>query len=333
MNLSIVATLYQSSRYLDEFYRRACATAEKITSNFEIILVNDGSPDNSLEIALAIYQKDHRVRVIDLSRNFGHHKAMMTGLAHARGELVFLIDSDLEEEPELLEVFHEKLGETGADVVFGVQQKRKGKLVERISGELFFKLFNLLSTHPLAPNLITARLMSKRYVSALIEHKEREVIIAGLWALTGFKQTPVLVNKHHRNGSTYNLRQKISYFVNAITAFSNKPLILIFYIGSMIIIVSGVAALYLILRRILWGVLLEGWASLMVSIWLLGGITIFCIGVIGIYLARVFIETKQRPNTIIRNVYERKAVSPLDDSSGRDAGSYQRAGHYLSDPQ
>jgi putative glycosyltransferase len=311
MKLSIVTTLYQSAPHLGEFCRRACAAAEKITSDFEIILVNDGSPDNSLEIALSIRQKDHRVKVIDLSRNFGHHKAMMTGLAHAQGELVFLVDSDLEEEPELLERFYPELNAERADVVYGVQQKRKGKLFERASGAIFFRLFNLMSTHPISPNLITARLMSKRYVSALLEHKEREVVIAGLWALTGFKQTPISVNKHHRNNSTYNFRQKISYFVNAITAFSNKPLILIFYIGLIISIVASLAAFYLIVRRIFWGVLLEGWASLIVSIWLLGGITIFCVGVIGIYLAKVFTETKQRPYTIIKDVYERTAVSEV----------------------
>src|SRR5256885_14440017 len=146
MKLSIVTTLYYSAPYLDEFYDRACAAAEKFTRDFEIILVNDGSPDNSLEVALSIYQKDHRVKVIDLSRNFGHHKAMMTGLAHASGELVFLIDCDLEEEPELLERFHRELIASGADVVYGVQQKRKGDLFERVSGTLFFKLFNALSS-------------------------------------------------------------------------------------------------------------------------------------------------------------------------------------------
>ncbi len=329
MNLSIVSTLYYSAPYLDEFYRRLCAAAEKITRDFEIILVNDGSPDNSLEVALSIYQQDQRVKVIDLSRNFGHHKAMMTGLAHAQGELVFLLDSDLEEEPELLEKFYQELNTEKADVVYGVQQTRKGKLFERASGAIFFRLFNLLSTHPISPNLITARLMSKRYVSALLEHREREVVIAGLWALTGFKQIPLQVKKHHRNGSTYSLSKKISHFVNAITAFSNKPLVLIFYLGSIIIIVSSLAALYLIIKRIFWGVLLEGWPSLIVSVWLLGGITIFCMGVIGIYLAKIFTETKQRPYTIIRDIYERRATPPSEDSSDLDQ-RYQRVGHYLS---
>jgi len=305
VNLSIVTTLYHSSAYLQEFYSRVCAAAEKITEDFEIILVNDGSADDSLEIALSIYQQDRRVKVIDLSRNFGHHKAMMAGLEHAQGELIFLLDSDLEEDPELLEIFYERLKETNADVVFGVQQKRKGRFFERTSGAIFFKLFNALSNHPIPRNLITARLMTARYVKALLQYRERETLIAGLWTLTGFKQVPLTVKKHLKASSTYNLRRKISLFVNAITSFSSKPLVLIFYLGCIIMLLSTCAATYLIFRTIVFGKLLLGWPSLIVSIWLLGGLTIFCVGIIGIYLSKIFIEVKQRPYTIIREVYER----------------------------
>src|SRR3954471_8868653 len=126
MYLSIVTTMYQSAPYLKEFYERASAAARAITDEFEIIFVNDGSPDDSLEVAVSLFARDARVRVIDLSRNFGHHKAMMTGLAHARGELVFLIDSDLEEELEAVAGFYADLKDERADVVYGVQQKRKG---------------------------------------------------------------------------------------------------------------------------------------------------------------------------------------------------------------
>jgi len=304
MTLSIVTTLYESAPYLAEFHARVCNTAEKITRDYEIILVNDGSPDNSLDVARSIHLKDNRVRVIDLSRNFGHHKAMMTGLAHARGDLVFLLDSDLEEEPELLRTFYEELQRSGADVVFGVQEKRKGRLFERLSGSMYFKVFNLFSTHSIPSNHITARLMTREYVHALMGHREREFVMSGLWALTGFNQIPITVRKHHKAKSAYGLRRKISHLVNAITSFSAKPLVLIFYLGCFILFVSSVAAADLILRKLIFGTLLEGWASLIVSIWLLGGLTIFCLGVIGIYLSKVFIEVKQRPYTIIKQVFE-----------------------------
>jgi putative glycosyltransferase len=303
MMLSIVTTLYNSAPYLEEFHRRVCDVAGRIADDFEIVFVNDGSPDNSLDVALALRRKDTRVRIVDLSRNFGHHKAMMTGLVHSRGELVFLLDSDLEEEPELLQKFYEELKRTGADVVFGVQERRKGKLFERVSGSLYFKVFNLFSTHPIPRNHITARLMTRAYVVALTRHQEREFVMSGLWALTGFRQVPLEVTKHHKGKSAYGLGRKLSHLVNAITSFSNKPLVLIFYLGCLILFVSSIAAIDLILRKLLFGTLLEGWASLIVSIWLLGGLTIFCLGVIGIYLAKIFIEVKQRPYTIVKQTY------------------------------
>jgi putative glycosyltransferase len=314
MKLSIVTTLYNSAPYLVEFYDRVCVATEQISDDIEIILVNDGSPDNSLDVAVELHGKDPRIRVIDLSRNFGHHKAIMTGLAHARGDLAFLLDSDLEEDPELLRIFHEALITNKADVVFGVQQNRKGNLFERITGNLYFRVFNLLSVQRIPPNHITARLMTRRYVAALMQHQEREFVLSGLWVLTGFKQIPIAVTKHHTSPSTYSLRRKFSHLVNAITSFSNKPLILIFYVGSFIMIIASIAALDMMIRRLFFGVMLEGWASLIVSIWLLGGITIFCLGVIGIYLAKIFSETKQRPYTIIKDVYERDDPAELGDN-------------------
>jgi putative glycosyltransferase len=308
MDLSIITTLYCSAAHLEEFYARVCQVTEKITRDFEIILVNDGSPDNSQEIALQLYQRDRRVRVLELSRNFGHHKAMMTGLSYARGDLVFLVDSDLEEEPEILEKFYDEMKVTGADVVFGVQQKRKGTIFQRLSGAIFFKLFNALSTHPIPQNVVTARLMTQNYVRALVQHQERETLIAGLWTVTGFNQVSVPIVKGHSSTSTYNLRKKVSHFVNAITSFSSKPLVLIFYLGCVILGLSIVAAVDLILRKLIFGALLVGWPSLIVSIWLLGGLTIFCLGVIGIYLSKVYVEVKQRPYTIVREVYEHSAA-------------------------
>jgi putative glycosyltransferase len=312
MKLSIVTTLYNSAPYLPEFHERCCAAARVITDDLEFVIVNDGSPDNSLAVALDLRRTDPRIRIVDLSRNFGHHKAMMTGLVHARGDLVFLLDSDLEEEPELLHKFYEEMTRTAADVVFGVQEQRKGRLFERVTGALYYKIFNFFSTYPIPPNHITARLMSRSYVAALVSHQEQEFVMSGLWAVTGFKQLAVKVRKHHKQTSAYSLGRKISHLVNAITSFSNKPLVLIFYLGCVILLFSSIAAIDLILRKILFGTLMQGWASLIVSIWLLGGLTIFCLGVIGIYLAKIFIEVKHRPYTIIKQVFEEPESSLRD---------------------
>jgi putative glycosyltransferase len=314
VQLSIVTTLYRSAAHLEEFYTRVSRAAALATDEFEIVLVNDGSPDDSLQIARMLLERDPRVRILDLSRNFGHHRAMMTGLAHAKGDLVFLIDSDLEEEPELLTGFLERLHELKADVVYGVQHQRRGGWRERVSGWIFFKIFNALAGTRIPENLVTVRLMRRAYVSALVSHRETQTMIAGLWALTGFDQVPYGVTKHVRSQTNYSLARKITLTTDAITSFSDRPLVLIFYAGLAIMVTALAAAGYLVIRRVAFGVMLPGWASLIVSVWLLGGLTVFCLGVIGIYLSKVFIETKHRPYTIIRKVYERSATAAAGDT-------------------
>lgn len=309
MKLSIVTTLYNSGPYLREFYQRMGKTTEEITDDYEIILVNDGSPDNSLEIAVELYEKDPKVKVIDLSRNFGHHKAMMTGLANAQGERVFLIDSDLEESPELLNQFWEKLNKEECDVVYGVQQTRKGNFFERWSGNWFYPLLRIFTGLKIPNNIITARLMSRRYVEALLLHKEREIFLAGLWHITGFDQRPAMVHKKNSSVTSYSLKHKISLLVNSVTSFSNTPLNLIFYVGLLISAIASLYVGYLVINRIFLGGVLSGWTSVMASIWLLGGMTISFVGIIGIYLSKIFSETKQRPYTIVKHIYENKELN------------------------
>lgn len=304
MELSIVTTLYYSAPHLNEFYQRIVAEVEKVTKDFEIILVNDGSPDNSLEIAIGLFEKDPRVKIIDLSRNFGHHNAMLTGLAETKGEKVFLIDCDLEEEPELFGQFYEKMKLSQAEVVLGIQKKRKGDFFERISGGVFWKLISVLSHYPIPRNQLVCRLMTRQYISALLEHQETEIFFPGICAITGFKQIPLPVHKYSKSSSTYTFKKKLSQALNAVTSFSALPLVFVFYMGTFITLLAGSYATWLVARRILFKIYLQGWLSTVVSIWLLSGIIIFCIGVTGIYLSKVFMEVKQRPKTIIRKRYE-----------------------------
>jgi putative glycosyltransferase len=304
MKLSIVATLYQSAPYITEFHQRASAAAKQLVGEeYEIVLVNDGSPDNSLDIAVQLTESDSHLVVVDLSRNFGHHKAMMTGLAHTKGGQVFLIDSDLEEEPEWLHSFATQLKNDQCDVVYGVQEQRKGGFFERWSGQWFYRFFQALTGLELPENVVTARLMTRRYVDALLRHKERELMIAGLWLITGFDQKLQIIRKHSTSATTYTFRRKILILVNSVTSFSNAPLIGIFYIGVSILLMAGAYAAFLFVHWMFLGKPLSGWTSVMASIWLLGGLVISFIGVVGIYLSKIFSETKQRPYTIVRQVY------------------------------
>ena len=305
MKLSIVATLYQSAAYIAKFHKRASAAARQLVGEeYEIILVNDGSPDNSLDIAVQLTKTDSHLVVIDLSRNFGHHKAMMTGLAQAGGEKIFLIDSDLEEEPEWLISFLKQMNQEKCDVVYGVQDTRKGNWFERWSGELYYRMLDLMLNIHHPRNITTARLMDKRYLEALLLHKEREIVISGLWIITGFNQQSQIVRKKTHSKTTYSIFHKFSHIVNTVTSFSFKPLLAIFFTGLTLSILSIGYSFFLVFNRFFFSKPLAGWTSVMVSVWLLSGIIILFIGVIGIYLAKIFIETKQRPYTIIKDIYD-----------------------------
>ena len=309
MKLSIVTTLYRSAPYIDEFHRRATAAAVSLVGDdYEIVMVHDGSPDTSLEQAIELSARDPHVAVVDLSRNHGHHRAMMAGLEHADGELLFLLDSDLEEEPEWLPDFHRSLLAERADVVSGRQQERKGGWFERWSGEAYYSLFNWLCNIEHPRNIVTARLMTKRYVDALLQYRERELVISCLWVITGFKQVERLVRKHASSRTTYSLWSRTALAAGAITSFSEVPLKLIFYVGVVVFCCALLYASYLIALRFYMSQALDGWTSVMVSIWLLGGMIISFVGVVGMYLSKVFVETKQRPLTIVREIHGKKAV-------------------------
>jgi len=289
-----------------EFYRRASAAARQLAGqDYEILLVNDGSPDDSLSLALDLHKADERVVIIDLSRNFGHHRAIRTGLEYSRGDLVFLIDSDLEEEPEWLIDFASLLAAHNADVVFGRQQDRKGGWFERWSGAAFYSLMDFLCPIEHPRNIVTARLMTRRYVNALLRYQEREFVSSYLWALTGFTQVEKTIKKHATSKSSYSLSQKIALTVDSVTSFSDVPLKLIFYVGCSISICSMLYAVYLTFNRLFLSKPLDGWTSVIVSIWMLGGLIISFLGVIGIYLNKIFMETKQRPHAIVKDIYGR----------------------------
>ncbi|WP_024850580.1 glycosyltransferase family 2 protein [Hydrogenovibrio kuenenii] len=316
MRLSIVATLYCSSSYIAEFCSRVKDTATKLVDDdYEIILVNDGSPDNSLEIAVEMSKNDGHIRVVDLSRNFGHHKAMMTGLMHATGQKVFLIDSDLEEEPEWLLVFDEILQAEDCDVVYGVQKQRKGNFFEQWGGKIFYKLFNFLTGLQLpTKGITTARLMKRAYVKALVQHQERTISIGGLFQITGFQQRAEEVVKHSRSESTYTLRKKMALAIDSIASFSNLPLLMVFYLGLIVSFIALVIIVYFIALWLFFDNPVQGWTSLIASIWLLGGMIISSIGMLGIYLSKMFIEVKQRPYTIVRRIFVHgKAIDFLEE--------------------
>jgi len=218
MEISVVTTLYKSAPYIPEFVERTRTELKKLTDDYELILVDDGSPDNSLQTALEWSRIEPRLKIIELSRNFGHHKAMMTGLEHASGNLVFLIDVDLEEPPELLSTLFASLQEEDLDVVFGFQKARKGGLIERTSGHLAWRFLDLCLPVTIPHNHSTVRLMTRDYVQALVQHKEHKTAIGGLWVMTGFKQKGIEFEKGSRSGTSYSFSRRLVLLLDSITS-------------------------------------------------------------------------------------------------------------------
>jgi len=304
VKLSIVSTLFRSEATIEEFVKRARKAASRFGGSYEIVLVNDGSPDQSREIVLGLAQKKHDIVLIDLSRNFGQHEALFAGIQHARGELIFTIDADLEEDPAWLEPLYSKLQADNADLVCGVQHKRKGGFLEKITGAGFYVIFNKLSRTEVLPNATVARVFTKRFAKALTAYDERTIFLPGLFAYTGFKQSSIKLHKHHTDPTSYSLNRRFSLAINAITSFSSRPLQYIFALGALIVSLVISAAIGLSISWVFFGALPSIAIIILLSVWFLGGIIISTIGLLGFYLARVFDEVKRRPNTIVREIHD-----------------------------
>lgn len=301
--LSIVTTLYRSQQYIERFYTEACRIADAIGLSFEIVFVNDGSPDNDLQVARALHNRDGRVKLVDLSRNFGHHRALMSAFAYASADLVYVTDVDLEEPMDFLRTCYDRFQQGDCDVVYGYQSERRGTWLTRVTGELFWKVFNFLCNAKLPRNMVTARLMSKRYVASLLEHREYDPYIVGLWVATGYTQVGLPMEKRYSGYSTYSTLKRMRLAVSSIISFSNRPLLLSVGIGLVICLLASLYIIYLIGQWLILGNPIEGWTSLIVSVWLLGGINLFFIGLVGLYISKIFTEVKGRPNVIVREVY------------------------------
>ena len=303
-DLSVITTMYRSEPYVEEFYRRVVKTIQKLgIKSYEIVFVDDGSPDHSRGVALQLYARDPNVVVVDLSRNFGHHKAIMTGLSYTRGRRVFLLDCDLEEDPELLAQLVTEMDRRGCDVVFGVQQERRGGWFDRVTGDLYYHIMNVVSGIKFPRNIFTLRLMTRRYVDSLLLHRERELLISGIWHLTGYEQVAIPAVKHSHSPTSYPIHKRFAVMLMSVISHSDRPLRWIFYTGLGILVFAFFYIAYLAVVYLLYGRAVNGYLSIILSLWLIGGLNFLFLGTIGIYVATIFSETKQRPNTIVRAVH------------------------------
>ena len=305
MRLSIVATMYHSSAYIEEFCARITAVATPITQDFEIVLVNDGSPDDSLTKAVALSLSNPHVVVVDLSRNFGHHRAILTGLAEARGDFVYLTDIDLEEEPELLTtLWQTQTNNSDADVIGAVQGQRKGSWLDSVLGDLAWRIMKSLTPLQVERNQLATRLMTRRYVDALMTYPEKDVFLEALCADVGYRQIFVLAKKLPPKNTTYTFQKRLKLFAVGVTAFSTAPLIYTLIAACFLFTISSLVGLYALVTA-LFGNPLPGWASIVLMVSLATALITMVQGMTALYVAHIFNEVKNRPLTIIRQIHGR----------------------------
>lgn len=308
MKLSVVTTLYRSKPFLEVFLKEMTAAIQVLKiEEYELIFVNDGSPDDSLAYLLERKQDYPKLKLIDLSRNFGHHYAMQAGLAHSKGDYIFLIDNDLETSPYVIvDYFKEMNKDSTLDVVYGYQENRKGNFIEKNAGSLFWHAINKLSDTKIPHNLLTERLMSRQYVDALLSLQDANLFMGGMWHWIGFNQKGLPVKKGVREGaSTYSIKRRAELMLQAITSFTGKPLEWLFYFGITISFFSFLFIIYLGVEKLIYQDEVQlGWTSIVaINVLILGVISTF-LGIIGIYIFKIFRQVQGRPNSIVKKIYE-----------------------------
>jgi len=298
--LSVVAPVYNEEATVGEFYARVCRSLEGVP--FELVLVDDGSRDGSAAALEQIAATDPRVRVVYLSRNFGHQTALTAGLDHATGDAIVMLDADLQDPPELIVKMLDHW-RTGCDVVYAVREQRAGESRFKLAtARWFYRLFDWLAQVELQHNSGDFRLLDRRALDALLSMRERNRFLRGMTVWVGFTQAAVPYDRDPRYaGETkYTLARMLSFSLDAISSFSHRPLQLATLLGFLISTLAFIAIPVVIVLKIL-GSYLPGFGSITITILLLGGIQLITIGIIGEYVGRIYDEVKGRPLYLVRS--------------------------------
>jgi polyisoprenyl-phosphate glycosyltransferase len=305
IELSVISPVYNEENNIDYFFAKLLPVLESFNLNYEIICIDDGSTDTTCQKILEIHKINPRIKLINLSRNFGKDNALTAGLHYASGRAVVPIDCDLQDPPELIGSLISKWRE-GYDVVYAVREKRHGEgLMKRITASLFYKFINLFSETPIPPNTGDFRLLDRRVVTVLNQIPERTRFMKGLFAWVGFKQIGIPYERQPRHlGKTkWNFWKLWNFALDGITLFSTSGLKVWSYIGIIISMLSFIYAMFLVIRTLIFGRDVPGYASIMVAVLFLGGLQLISLGFLGEYLGRVYAEVKQRPLYIVRRCF------------------------------
>lgn len=300
-DFSVIIPVCNEEENLAYLYARLSSVMEKL-GTYEIILVDDGSRDNSWPIIKDLHEKDRRVKGVSFSRNFGHHIAITAGLDHANGQTIILMDGDLQDQPEEIPKLWEKLRE-GYDLVYGIRKVKKDSLPKRLNSFLFWWFLNKLSGIHIPRDQTLLRMFDKKILDVLRNMRERARFIHGMISWTGFR-TALLEVEHaprERGVSKYNMVKLFMLAFNAVTSFSVVPLRLATYLGLLSAGIGLCYAFYFLYKKIFLGIPVLGYASIIVAVLFVGGVQLLILGIMGEYLGRVYQEVQARPIYILKD--------------------------------
>lgn len=295
--LSVVVPVYNEAEVLDTLVERLVPVLERVATSWELVLVNDGSRDESWSIMQRLQAREPRITLLNLSRNFGHQPAISAGMDHARGEAVVVMDADLQDPPEVLEPMLARWRE-GYDVVYGVRSSRKDETAfKTLTARIYYRMLNRMSPVQIPVDTGDFRLMSRRAIDALSSMPERARYVRGMVAWLGFRQIGVVFDRdaRHAGETKYPLPKQIAFAADGVISFSAVPLRLATGLG---LVMSGMSVLYFFYAawmKLVAGNTVQGWASLVAVIVFIGAAQLVCLGIIGEYVGRIYEEVKQRP--------------------------------------
>lgn len=298
--ISIVSPVYRGEKMTEELVRRISESVSPITEHYEIILVNDASPDNSWNVIRAECEKDSRVKGINLSRNFGQHYAITAGLSYAKGEWVVVMDCDLQDRPEEIPNLYNKAIE-GYDSVFAQRINRSDSWLKRMSSKLFYKFFSYMTETRQDASVANFGIYNRKVIESILAMGDKMRYFPTQVQWVGFRKyyMPVEHDSRLEGKSSYSLKKLFRLAFDTIVSFSDKPLRLTMNIGALITVVSFLIGLIYLIQYLCGHIAVMGYASLIISLWFICGILVFLIGVVGLYLGKTFNQTKGRPTFIV----------------------------------
>jgi glycosyltransferase involved in cell wall biosynthesis len=295
--LCVVVPAYNESESLRAFHARLAAVLDRLDVDGEVLYVDDGSRDDTYAIMCALRESDPRVATLKLSRNFGKELALTAGLDAVDADAVVIIDADLQDPPELIPLLVQHWRE-GYDVVYGTRASRAGETpFKKATASAFYRVMEKLSQTPIPRDTGDFRLLSRRALDALKQVRERQRFMKGLFTWVGYRQLPVVYHRdpRHAGETKWNYWRLWNFAIDGITSFSGAPLKLATYVGLATAVIAFVFGIWVLGKALIFGDPVRGYPSLMVVVLLLGGVQLVALGVIGEYLGRLYVESKQRP--------------------------------------